>query len=92
MMQSGTPAQKDLGESCLFDFLIYREIESAHAALVPDQQMLGTEKDKCDFDGDVGGTHTDDLVLPSMLQRGEYANILRIEIRKETMTVNKTIL
>lgn len=66
MMQSG----KDLCESCLFDLLMYREIESAHAALVPDQQMLRTQRHKCDF-GDVGDTHIEDLVLPSMLQRGE---------------------
>ena len=89
MMQSGIQAHKGLGEYCLLDFFIYREIESAHAALVPDQQMRRTKKDKCDFDGDVGDTHTDDLVLPSMLQRGEYANILRVEIRKETMTVKQ---
>lgn len=56
--------------ACPLYFPLYRDIESAHAAVVTDQQSLRAhEHNRSDVDGDTGDTCTD-LMLPSMPETG----------------------
>lgn len=70
--------------------LLYRDIESAHAAVVTDQQSLRAHEDNgSEVDGDSGDTCTE-LMLPSNPEAGKkwmVKWILRMRRMKEAMNV-----